>query len=310
MNLQPSPKRPFYAKPWLPYKDQAALLASRGLTIANAAAAEAFLSHVNYYRFSGYCLAFEKNRHAFLPGVTFDDIQAAYAFDASLRDLLNESLEVIEIDIRCCLAYHFGQKHGAFGHIDPGKFIQNIHQFDHAEWLNRLHEEIDRSSELFVKHFRRTYVEYPDLPIWVLTELMSFGTLTRMYRGMNKPDQRAVSNRYRIQAGDFGTILLHLVYVRNLCAHHSRLWDRPWSVRPVLPRGNSWQPPYVPSNERPFSTLLLSYYLLKNCAAVNTFATEWRDRLHGLLAHLPNTPVALTKLGMPADWKKNPIWTS
>jgi abortive infection bacteriophage resistance protein len=283
------------------------MLTARGLTIADAAAAEAFLSHVNYYRFSGYCLAFEQKRHSFLPGVTFDDIRAAYAFDAHLRDLLNEALEVIEIDVRCALAYHFGKQHGAFGHIDPRRFIR---QFDHAEWLNRLHEEIGRSSELFVTHFRRTYAEYPDLPIWVLTELMSFGTLTRMYRGMNKPDQRFVANRYRIQAGDFGTILLHLVYVRNLCAHHSRLWDRRWSIRPTLPRAASWRPPHVPSNERIFPTLLLSHHLLKNCAAVGTFATEWRDRLHVLFANLPKTPVAVTKLGIPADWKKNPIWIS
>ena len=214
MPPKPPKKRP-YAKPWLSYKDQLSLLTTRGLTIADPAAAQTFLSHVNYYRLSGFCLAFETHRHAFRPGVTFDDIKAAYEFDVRLRDLLNEALEVIEIDIRTCLTHFVGQRYGAFGHLDPNNFFD---QFDHGEWIEHIHDEVDRSSELFVEHFRNTYTEYPDLPVWVLMEIVSFGTLTRMYRGMRRSDQRVISNRYRLQPQDFGTILLHLAYVRNLCA--------------------------------------------------------------------------------------------
>ena len=306
MNPQPPKKRSSYAKPWLSYPDQLARLSARGLIIADHTAAEEFLSHVNYYRFSGFCLAYEQQRDVFRPGVTFDDIKTAYEFDVRLRDLLNEALEVIEIDIRTSVAYHFGQRHGAFGQTDPGNFFD---QSRHAEWLNHVRDEVDRSSELFVEHFRNTYPEYPDLPVWMLTEVMSFGTLTRMYRAMNRPDQRAISYRYHIQATDFGTILLHLVYVRNLCAHHSRLWDRVWSMKATLPRGKFWEPPLVPSNNRLFSTLVLTYHLLTNCAAIGAFGTMWRDRLHSLLRNPPNAPGALVKMGMLADWNNHPMWS-
>ena len=130
MSSQPSNPRPSYQKPWLSHADQVAQLVSRGLTVADPAAAEQFLSHVNYYRFSGYCLAFEQPRHSFPKGVTFEDITGAYAFDVVLRDLLTEALEVIEIDVRAYLAYHFGQSYGAFGHTNPANFFG---RFDHDD---------------------------------------------------------------------------------------------------------------------------------------------------------------------------------
>lgn len=140
-----------YQKPWLSDADQVATLVARGLVVPNTAVAEQFLSHVNYYRFSGYCLAFEQPRHVFSNGVTFDDVANAYRFDTSLRDLLTEALEVLEIDVRSWIAHHFGKVYGAFGHTSstnfhvPGK---------HADLMKHFHEEANRSSELFVTHFK------------------------------------------------------------------------------------------------------------------------------------------------------------
>ena len=305
MSGQPSSHRSPYQKPWLSYADQVTKLESRGLTVTDRTVAERFLSHVNYYRFSGYCLAFEQPRHAFPAGVTFNDIAGAYSFDVALRDLLTEALEVIEIDVRAYLAYHFGRTHGAFGHTDPAKFYS---KFDHADLMVRMREEADRSSELFIKHFRGKYAEYPDLPVWMLTEVMSFGTITRMLRGMERRDQQAISKRYNLQAITFGTILLHLVYVRNLCAHHSRLWDRSWSMKATLPQGKMWQPPSMPGNDRLFATVCLMQHLLNRCPATGSFATDWRDRLHLLLKRPPNTIKALQLMGMPTVWDQHPVW--
>src|SRR5262249_12523932 len=101
-----------YAKPWLSVADQVAQLETRGLVIANKAHAESFLRHINYYRFSGYCVAFETDRHVFCDGVTFEHICDAYAFDLVLRDLVTEALEAVEVDMRATFAYQFGQAHG------------------------------------------------------------------------------------------------------------------------------------------------------------------------------------------------------
>ena len=302
---QNSSQRPPYEKQWLSHADQVLKLESRGLTIADRTSAELFLSHVNYYRFSGYCLAFENPRRVFPVGVTFEDISGAYAFDVALRDLLTEALEVIEIDVRAYLAYHFGKTHGAFGHTDQAMFFG---KFDHVDLMLRLRDEANRSSELFVKHFRQKYADFPDLPIWMITEVMSFGTLTRMYRGMERSDQQAISSRYNLQAITFGTILLHLVYVRNLCAHHSRLWDRVWSLKATLPQGKMWQPPIMPGNDRLFATACLIQHLLNRCPAIGDFAKKWKDRLHPLLKSPPKNQQSHKFMGMPSDWDRHPVW--
>jgi len=108
-------------------------------------------------------------------------VRASYDFDLALRDLVTEALEVLEVDVRAAVAYTFGQRYGAFGHVDPGNFYD---AFDHAEWLQQLQEEADRSKEQFIEHFRSTYAEYPDLPIWIAMEILSFGALSKMFHGM------------------------------------------------------------------------------------------------------------------------------
>jgi abortive infection bacteriophage resistance protein len=214
------PAKPAFNKPWLSHADQVALLQKRGLIVTDPAAAVAFLSHANYYRFSGYCLAFESARHSFVPNTTFEQIQNAYEFDWTLRDLITEALEVIELDVRTAVAYHFGRVHGAFGHTQATHFFA---RFKHQAWLDRLREEARRSKELFVTHYQATYAGFPDLPIWIATEIMSFGALSQMFQGMLRPDQKVVASRYGRQPRDLASWIHHMVYVRMLCAHHSRL---------------------------------------------------------------------------------------
>ncbi len=258
------PLRP-YQKPWLSYQDQISLLQSRGLIITDVQAVIDFLKHVNYYRFSGFCLAFESARHQFQSGVSFEQVQAAYDFDRILRDIATEALEVVELDFRANIAHFFGQQYGAFGHTKPANFFR---KFDHTEWMNKLHAEAERSSELFVSHFKATYCGFPDLPVWAITEIMSFGALSRMCHGMLKQDQKAIAHHYGLQPRDWVSWLHHLTYVRNLCAHHARLWDRIWSIKPKLPRAQVWQAPHLPGNNRLFATLLILNVLMGCCPDV------------------------------------------
>lgn len=294
-----------YDKRWFSYEQQVQKLIERGLAVRDKAAAQRFLAHLNYYRFSGYCLAFEAEWHVFREGTTFEDVAAAYEFDRSLRDLLTEALETIEVDLRTAVAYHFGEKYGAFGHTAPASFF---HEDRHGEWLKRLRDEADRSKELFVTHFRRNYEEFPDLPIWIVTEVMSFGSLSKMYRCMQRQDQRKIARCYGVQPADLENWMHHCVYVRNLCAHHSRLWDRKWSIRPAILAGNSWQPPLLPDNMRLFATLLVVRHLLKRMPAVASFAARWARRVEVHLDDPPSVPKPLEPMGLTSVWKAHPVW--
>lgn len=298
--------RPFYQKAWLSFEDQAALLETRGLFIADRPRAVQVLSHINYYRFSGYCLAFEANRHQFLPGTTFEQVEHAYLFDRSLRDVITEALEVIELDLRTLIAFTFGKTYGPFGHT----LAPNFHclQQRHQDWRGKLHEEARRSSELFVTHFKNHYAEFPDLPVWIVTEVMSFGGLSQMFSNMHRKDQKPVAVRYGLQPDTLESWMHHMVYVRNLCAHHSRIWDRVWSIKPTLPYGSAWKPPYVPSNSQLLATLLLLNHLLTRCPSNSAFASEWRARINELLAQPPACPQPLDRMGLTPKWPQHSLW--
>ena len=300
----PPPLLP-YNKPWLSYQDQIALLQSRGMAVHDVPAAIEFLRHVNYYRFSGYCLVFEAVRHAFNPGTTFEQVRAAYEFDTTLRDIVTEALEVVEVDLRSAVAYWFGEQYGAFGHTNAANFY---HRFHHPNWQNDLQRETRRSTELYVSHFKATYTGFPNLPVWVVPELMSFGVLSRMFQGMLKVDRKAVAANYGVQPDVLESWLHHLSYVANLCAHHSRLWDRLWSIKPQPAYSRAWQSPLLPGNNRLFVTLLILNFLMGRCRAVAAFATSWRDRVEHLIDQPPAVPTAANLMGLTATWKTHPLW--
>lgn len=299
------PQRIAFPKAWANYSVQVALLSQRGLVVQDAASAERFLSHLNYYRFSGYCLAFESQRHQFVANTTFEQIVEAYEFDLELRDLLTEALEVVEVDFRTAVAYFFGQTHGPFGHIQP----QTFHvQMKHTDWLERLRKEARRSSELFVSHFRQTYSEFPDLPIWMATEVMSFGALSQMVDLMRKKDQTSIAHRYGLQPHVLISWMHHLVYVRNICAHHSRVWDRIWAIKPLLPAGKDWKPPVLPSNAKLCATLLILSALMRKMPSISSFAVSWRSRVENHLSSLPSAPNACDLLDLTGAWSSHREW--
>lgn len=295
-----------YPKKWISYKDQVDLLSERGLKISNRDEALNFLKHVNYYRFSGYCLAFESERHVFLNGTTLNDIRYAYEFDQHLRSLLAEALAIIEIDLRNIISHTLGEIYGPFGHTNSASFYR---RFNHAEWISTCRTMAEKSTELFIDHYRNNYAEFPDIPIWMVAEIVSFGTMSRMYKGMLKKDQTIIARRYHRQVFELATWIHHLVYVRNICTHHARLWDRIWAIKPVLPVSPSWRPPLLPDNGHLFSTLLIISSMIENIPTAKKIGDTWKRKIENLLVDIPSTPSAIEHLGLTKDWMNHPVWS-
>ena len=294
-----------YQKEWISYEQQIDLLIQRGLIISDRSMALQFLKHVTYYRFSGYCLAFESERHNFFPDTTFAAIRFSYEFNQSLGRLIAEALTRIEIDLRNVISHSFGKHYGPFGHTIKTVFYK---RFKHELWINSCRETANKSTELFTNHFRANYSEFPDLPIWMVTEIISFGDLSRMYKGMLKEDQKSIAGRYRKQPNILVSWLHHLVYIRNICAHHARLWDRQWAIKPSLPVAPSWKLPFMPGNDRLFSTLLIILTMLNAIPEAGTFKKCWKRKVEELFQHLPSAPNAGLRMGLTTDWKHHPGW--
>ncbi|PKM16719.1 MAG: hypothetical protein CVV12_01190 [Gammaproteobacteria bacterium HGW-Gammaproteobacteria-2] len=287
-----------YPKRALSYSDQLAQLQRRGLQVDDPVRALHWLQHVSYYRLSAYFLPF-KDSEDFRPGTEFDDVAGLYIFDRKLRLLLLDAIERIEVALRTAITYEIGHAYGPFGHTDSANFSP---RFNHAKFMEELGKEERRAKETFAAHFRRKYTAEPHLPVWMATELLSFGTVSMLYGGLAPAIKRRIASKYGIPDSHFASWMHALSYVRNVCAHHKRLWNRQMGIKPQLPSRSTAWPHDVLDNGRLYCILVVLQHMLK----VVSPRCHWRDRLFELFDMHPNVP--LTAMQIPNGWRTKAIW--
>lgn len=293
-----------FSKPPKTYAEQLAILKGRGLIVTDEPFALHCLEHYNYYRLSAYRfpLTVHGNPDQFLPGITFEQLWGLYCFDRQLRLLVTEAVKRLEISVRSHWAYILGHAYGSQAYEDVARFRDARR---HTGALAKLDEELERSDEVFVAHYHTKYgMRRP--PIWVACEVMSFGLISRFYENILRDrDRKAIARPYGLFPDTLKSLLEHTVYVRNLCAHHARLWNRRFTVTVTLP---AHQPaPVVASfnpaeDRRVYNTLVLLAHIVDVVEPQNHWA-------HRLLALLRAQTFPVTRhMGFPDDWETRPMW--
>jgi abortive infection bacteriophage resistance protein len=292
-----------FTKPALTVDQQADLLLARGL-VADKADLVARLTSVSYYRLCAYWYPFKRPDETFEPDTTLETVWRRYTFDRQFRLLVMDAIERVEITLRGRLAYELTHRFGPFAHLDPLAF-PGIQAAQYTRLMDELHENAQRSREAFVDHFRKTYDEFPDLPLWAAVETMTFGQMLTMFRNCGKHVQRDIASVFHLPGTVLQSWLFTLNYVRNLCAHHSRLWNRELAIKPLIPHARHdqrWHAPDAVHNGRLFVVLTLLRYLLAQTAQ----QSQWRERLYSLLDRYPEIP--LISMGMSNNWRDRALW--
>lgn len=245
-----------YDKQYLTVQAQIELLKRRGMGVPDEELAETWLRRVGYYRLSGYWYPFRERRNAEavegkLPSIeVLDTFQAGtqlshafnlYVFDKRLRLLFLDAIERIEVALRVDIALMLGES-DAWAHRNPNTFNRYFRSIDpadlavrHSKWLAYLDLAAARSREEFVTHFFATYKD--PLPIWIAIELWDFGTISAIVSGMKDQDLQTLADKYLIPKRTMlASWIQCLNLVRNICAHHGRLWNRPLIVQPSFPQ--------------------------------------------------------------------------
>ncbi len=292
-----------YRKPLLNYQAQLEKFQDRGLLIDDWQLGLTTLLNINYYRLSAYCLPFKQRDHLgrltekFQQGTALSDVLAFYEFDRKLRLLVMDAMERIEISIRTNVTYHLSTKYGAFALEDHKNFHES---FGHSKWLLQIKEEVTRSRERFIEHYKEKYRGFPSIPVWMATEVMSFGSLSLLYKGLSNYDKRTISDFYSLHPKTLANWLHFLTYVRNICAHHGRLWNKELAIKPKLDELNKlWPTNFSPKNDRSFIILSILKYLLHKAGN----GKEWSYNCHQLI-----TPIlsqyhwAHTSMDIPENW--------
>lgn len=296
-----------YDKRPLSISEQIERLIERGMQIPDHARATHYLTHVSYYRLSGYWRLFEittvVDNHRFKDGTGFDQVLDLYVFDRELRLLVMDAIERIEISLRNQWGHVLSLAHSSHAYLDPTLFRNSA---DHAECLAALARDVKKSHETFIKHYMATYND-PDLPpVWAVCKIMSLGQLSRWYGIIRNPSLRQqMADVYDLDEKTLGSFLHHLTTVRNCCAHHSRLWNRKFTVKMQLPEK---KPSGLAANLNKaadryiYNTLTMLAYLMD---IINP-GHHWKQRLFELFHRHPG--VWPRSMGFPDDWRERLIW--
>lgn len=287
-----------YKKPHLSYSEQIELLKSRGLIIPDIHYATLKLKHISYYRLSAYFLPFYTDKEVFQSDTTFEKIIDVYHFDKELRSLTFNAIEKIEIFLRTSVSYNLSKEHGAFGYMNKENLC--LHKKDDYTWLIKdLTKEMKRSKETFVKHFKTKYKQ-EELPIWMVVEIISFGTLSKLYSLLCPGTQKEILNEVNLPSSIFKNWLHVFSYVRNTSAHHSRLWNRQFVIKAKIPKHKKEFKGLV--NDKYITFAFMSSYILESIN--DTF--DYKQKLIELFEKYPN--IDFSKMGFSDDWKNSKMW--
>lgn len=315
-------------KQWKSFNEQLALLQQRGLLLDNSEAAKSYLERLGYYRLSGYWYPFRqlaqqqdanastpKRLSTFITGSHFADVVQLYIFDKKLRLLALDALERIEMAVRVDIAHLLG-KVDPHAHENPnclhGHFSKQIKKrgpakgkTEHQLWLEKYRSLLHRARrEPFVDHYQKRYGK---LPIWVAVEVWDFGMMSKLFAGMKPADQHCIAQKYGATDGHaFASWLRSLNFIRNVSAHHSRLWNINMLERAPVPTSPDFDPTL--NDARPFFYFCLMQVMLRVICPNSC----WAERLIAVIDEFPRTESGAVKIedfGVIGGWRGWPLWS-
>lgn len=335
-----------FNKPAKNIEQQLELLKQRGLSVRQPERAMRFLEVVSFFRLSIYMRPFQipdDKEHRFKPSSEFKDIINLYAFDRELRLLVIDAIERVEVAVRASLNNHMSCKYQDNSDIHSGSHwylnrrlfkkeydyqrliaeLENT-QSKEATQLRRDIEKINRSNvadkvkqqrisqrtkENYPRFYQYNYQTPALMPGWAMTEEITLGSLSHLYQGLVKDaDRKAIARRLDVPHEVLSSWLHTLTFVRNCCAHHSRLWNRELAVQPKIPRDELWElSKHLPNTQvqpqrRIYIVLLLLAHLMRQVSP----DSQWHNKVTTFIFKHPEIP--LFSMGFPKNWQAHTFW--
>lgn len=310
-----------FHKPAHSIKEQIATLCGRGLAIPDEARVRHYLANISYFRLSAYTRPFYQpglQEHRFLEGISFEDVLRLYVFDRELRLLLLDAIERLEVALRAQLTNTLAEHHGPHGYLKPSIFDT---RYNHGWLLEKLEKAANgREIETFLAHYRSKYPAAPNQPpIWMAMELLTFKEVSILLENLRLPeDTQRIERHFGWKMPVLTSWFRNLSDLRNVCAHHGRVWNREFGRFPRVPKKVPTLWPAIPSRIEtgshehpeqrldPRRRLYLQLVVIESLMQVVSPGSQWAERLVTLLDHYPQ--ISRPHMGFPGHWDTEPYW--
>ena len=305
-------------KPACTIADQILLLSSRGMLFKDENQAADLLKNISYYRLKGYWwdMQIDYTQHTLKPNTYFEEVLDRYNFDRQLRLILFDAVERIEVAIRTKMIYHLSISYGGLWYLNSDLFdAVSISQSDgkvktiHQNTVDELMREFNRSQEIFIKdHLSRHHNENADA--WKTLEVASMGTLSKLYKNLRHqlPEKAVIAKEMGLNLhSELSSWLESIAYIRNIIAHHSRLWSRNMVKKPTYMLNNpigQWfnNPLTAVQTKKPFLIISCMVYLCNMIAPGHQIKSKLLDLIFS------NPAIPVYKLGFLNNWQNEPFW--
>jgi abortive infection bacteriophage resistance protein len=212
------------------------------------------------------------------------------------------------------MIYHLSIAYGSLWYIDSNLFEtitlpSNPTITIHKNTIIELDKECNRSQEIFIKDHRRRHPNQ-DPDAWKILEVASMGTLSKLYKNLKHqlPEKATIAQEMGLNLhSELSSWLEAITYIRNIIAHHSRLWSRNMVKIPIEslrnPKSKWLKEALLPvQRKKPFLIITAMIYL---CNEV-TPSHHIKSKILELFENDPKMPIY--KLGFLNNWKEHPIW--
>ena len=294
-----------YSKSPISHIQQIEMLKERGLLIQDEEHALKQLNIISYFRLANYLrpMEFNKVTHQLKPNSYFENALSLYYFDKKLRALVFTAIQSIEIALRTRMIHNVSMKYGAFWFMDNSICIDERMFQDN---LLRIQHEVKRSKEDFIQEHFNKY-QSPSLPpVWKTLEVISFGTLSKLYCNLSdNAIKKQIAREFNLPQHLYLESWIKCAAVlRNCVAHHARIWNRRFPLKPQLPHklSGAWIDVSHTEQVKFYAQLCYLAYMQDHIHPDNTFKKELLD----LLKSHPN--VDTKAMGFPENWQSEPLW--
>lgn len=284
--------------------------------------AQQMLKNIGYYRLSGYFYPYrqfggytgnepQKRIDTFRMGTNLGHIKAIFEFDSQLRLTALSGLESFETSLRAITAYVVGAD-AKFAHYELTQLHPKTKQEDHANWLIKYQSDMRsaRKSD-FLKHFNSKYSG--NCPIWIAVEFMQFGTLTHLYGLLRDQQKDLISREFGFSTRKaFKVTLDSFRQIRNLCAHHSRLWNVNLNVQiPHISKESLTNKEIHHLNEIDSTKLYKPIVILGHTLRQLKNERLFIDSIKNVISSFPVVPALspILDMGFPEHWQKLDFWS-
>ncbi len=149
-------------------------------------------------------------------------------------------------------------------------------------------------AEKFIEHYYKKYGSPYLPPFWMIAEVLTLGSLSLLYTGLGDPALKLrIAQPFGVTAKVMVSWLHSLAHLRNVCAHHGRLWNRVFSITPLVP-SHLATTLYAANRFEGHATVLVE--MLRIIAP----ADDWKKDLRDLLGRFPEIDPAA--MGFGPSW--------